>query len=59
MKRQEGDWGRGIFRIGEVEEKATSEAVRALNLEGGDHIQGCLPLPCSSEKQIREGFIAS
>lgn len=43
VKRQQGDWGRGIFRMGEAEEKATREAVRALNLEGGDYVQGCLP----------------
>lgn len=39
VKRQQGDWGRGVFRMGEAEEKA----VRALNLEGGAHVQGCLP----------------
>ena len=43
VKRQQGDWGRGVFRMGEAEEKASSEAVKALNLEGGAHVQGCLP----------------
>lgn len=48
-----------MLRMGEAEQKATSKAVRALSLEGGAHVQGCLPLPCFSEKQIQEGFIAS
>ena len=48
-----------MLRMGEAEQKATSKAVRALSLEGGALVQGCLPLPCFSEKQIQEGFIAS